>query len=163
MKHRLQWHQSVLSKVKVYWETGTLNCDFKNAVDSDEDTFGDGNDPSDNIARDEMTLNMKAAMQDLGDLFCSPRGVLKEYIDLSNDEDGLSSQKNEEDKVDTKSDNVVAPRSTFEIFEDGCADENVAIYKRSTLITDDQVDQKRKLGWEKLHRCLKFLKTYLSQ
>ena len=61
-------------------ETGTLNCDFKDAVDSDEDTFGDGNDPSDNIARDEMTLNMKAAMQDLGDLFCSPRGVLKEYI-----------------------------------------------------------------------------------
>ena len=106
-------------------ETGTLNCDFKNAVDSDEDTFGDGNDPSDNIAHDEMTLNMKAAMQDLGDLFCSPRGVLKEYIDLSNDEDGLSSQKNEEDQADAKSDNVAAPRSTFEIFEDGRADENV--------------------------------------
>lgn len=68
-------------------------------------------------------------MQDLGDLFCSPRGVLKEYIDLSNDEDGLSSQKNEEGQVDAKSDNVAAPRSTFEIFEDGRADEKWATFQ----------------------------------
>merc|ERR1711991_337343 len=75
-------------------DTKTINNNFKIAADGTDDgddTFGDEHDSPGTMTRDDMTLNMKAAMQDLGDLFCSPQGVLKEYIDLSdrqdNDED----------------------------------------------------------------------------
>ena len=131
-------------------ETGTLNCDFKNAVDSDEDSFGDGDAPSDNAAPDEMTLNMKAAMQDLGDLFCSPRGVLREYIDISNDEDALVSENIEEDKVAAKSDNANAPQSTFEIFKDGCVGEDVVTStKGDPSITEGISQSEEELRMEK--------------
>ena len=113
-------------------DTKTINNNFKIAADGtddDDDTFGDEHDSPGTMTRDDMTLNMKAAMQDLGDLFCSPQGVLKEYIDLSdrqdNDEDidnnnadDNNTQQLLDENTPVKKNNKTADTFNFEIFQD---------------------------------------------